>query len=307
MMRTPSGEDRTHERLRGLYEHEGEAAVRAERDEVKHQTDRACSKLEEVTNGYLTALAAVHSAGQLIDIYDASDACGDVHHFAGSVLWKEPIRVQLEIPDDVENPDYVEGAIEAVEQCSENEHFPSPGYWLREKTTVEAVPEGGERILLVSAQAPLEEAHEEAKAERRRLSEEVRNQYREFEELRLQLRRYNDFLSEVLRGEEPLPPEAKRRKLRGIAEDHTEDIEAVRDYLDDCPSHAWPDSRTDVFRSAFPQEEPKNVFQRFHNWWERDRDLGFPKTVQELHQECRKALSYRDDFLLSQQDSQQVN
>jgi hypothetical protein len=68
------GIERPREKLRNLYEHEGEAAVRTERDEAEHQTARACGNLEEVTSEYLTALAAVHSAGQLIDIYDASDA-----------------------------------------------------------------------------------------------------------------------------------------------------------------------------------------------------------------------------------------
>ena len=300
------GIERPREKLRNLYEHEGEAAVRTERDEAEHQTARACGNLEEVTSEYLTALAAVHSAGQLIDIYDASDACGDVHHFAGSVLWKEPIRVQLEIPGDVEIPDHVEGAIEAVEQCNENEC--SPGYWRREETTVEAVSEGNERVFQTSAQAPLKQLHEDAKAERQPLSEKVKDRHKEFEQLRLCLRRCNDFLSEVLRGEieqneEPLAPEAKRRRLRDIAEKYTDEIEAVRNYLNQCPNHAWPESRTAAFDSVFP-EEGRKAYERFRRRWER-ANLNFPGTVEQLHEECQTALKFRDDFddLLSHRGS----
>lgn len=99
----------------------------------------------------------------------------------------------------------------------------------------------------------------------------------------------------------------ERRRLRGIAEEHTDELKDVRDYLDRCPKQGWPKNRTRLFESVFPDEKPRNVHQRFHNWWERDRDLDFPSTVGRLHQECEQALQLREEFLLSQQDSQQSN
>ncbi|MCS4155052.1 peptidyl-tRNA hydrolase [Salinibacter ruber] len=293
------------QQLHGLYETGGESAVRERRDEVERQKDRVLEELRETTNRYLTALAGVHSAQQLIQIYDPFESCGEVHHFAGTALWKVPIHVQLEIPNDVEIPIHVAESIEAVEENGKHngqdeEDECSSGYWRREKTAVAAITEEEEVVFRVSDQEPLERLHEEAKAKRQQLCAQVQDRHEEFEQLRLAFNLHEDFLSKSHRGEvepnEPLSPEVRRRELRGIAEKYTEEVEAVRDYLNQCPDHAWPDSRTAAFDSVFPDEDGRTVYERFRRRWQRAGDLDFPSTVEELHEACKTALKLREEF-----------
>lgn len=112
---------------------------------------------------------------------------------------------------------------------------------------------------------------------------------------------------------------AERARLRGIAEDYTDEVEAVLKYLKDRPGpthSSWPDSVSDLLRSTFdafpddpPSERGRKLRARWKRRWERARDLDFPDTVDELKQECEKALELKreKENLLSQQDSQQTN
>jgi hypothetical protein len=270
-----------------------------ERDEVERQKDRVREELRETTNKYLTALAAVHSAQRMIGVYGGSAACGAVHYFAGL----PGMHAQLETPRDVEIPSHVEDAVDTVEGGSDDEDDNaecSPGYWCREETAVAAITEGEEVVFRVSDQESLERLHEEAEAKRQQLYLEVRKRHEKHEQLKAAHHRREDSISKVFGDEteptgEPLAAEVKRSRLRGIAEQHPDQIEAVRDYLDERPERVWPEFRTEVFRSVFPNQEARKVLQRFRNWWKRS-DLKFPDTVEDLHVECKTGLKLRDEF-----------
>lgn len=87
----------------------------------------------------------------------------------------------------------------------------------------------------------------------------------------------------------------KRELLRDVAENHTEGLRAVVQYLerDSRPKHAWPKEKTELFRSVF--EEEKNYDQLFSNWWERN-GLDYPSTVWGLYEACREALELKEAF-----------
>ena len=85
----------------------------------------------------------------------------------------------------------------------------------------------------------------------------------------------------------------KRARLRGIAEDHTEDLQAIVDHLNELPDQALPDEKTKLFSVVFGGE--KDHDSRFGNWWKR-AGLDYPSTVQELKSECERALKLKESF-----------
>ncbi len=184
-----------------------------ERTEVKHQKERICKKLREVTNRYLTAVAAVHSARRLIGIYDDPEdpeACGKVYHFA---VKGSPGHTQLEILDAGEIPDHVQDAIEAVE---ENEDQCAPGYWRREETAVAAITVEEKVVFRVADQESLERLYEKAQEKRRQLRTEVEDHYQKFEQLEIEHNRREDLIcNDLLSKTGREKPEAESTEEKG--------------------------------------------------------------------------------------------
>lgn len=88
----------------------------------------------------------------------------------------------------------------------------------------------------------------------------------------------------------------RRRALRGIAEDHTEDLKAFVDYLEEAPSTVLSDTKSEVFSSVFEDDETQ-FDVRWNNWWTR-AGLEYPSTVKDLKTECEEALKLKREFPL---------
>lgn len=145
--------------------------------------------------------------------------------------------------------------------------------------------------------------------ERETLAEEARLAYDEMHRLMI---RKDVAEAEIERRALGVESEAGRTEqralLRGIAEEHTEELRVVVETMEKRPKNAVPKSRTELLRAAFPGENARTVYQRFKNRWDR-RGLDWPETTRALHNACRKALRLREHWqsLLTQQESQQSN